>query len=259
MPEFENNGAIIYYEQIGIGTPIVFTHGASWNHKQWGPQIEHFAKSHRVIVWDVRGHGYSSLPPGKVDSEDFSGDLIGLLDHLGIQQAVLCGLSMGGHISLQTAIRYPQRVMALILIGTPCSNTFNLYEMMAVPINRISTRFIAIPTLAKLQAQMLGKFNPKIKAYIEEAFAMIPHNNWVRLWDAVTRMESKHDLRKVHAPTLLLIGDHDVLTMRQQVFMHRNITASQLVVIPRAHHATNLDNPQAVNQAIDLFLSSLSQ
>lgn|GEM_PF-3427727 len=66
---------------------------------------------------------------------DFSDDLIALMNHLNIENALICGLSMGAHISLQTAIRYPERVKGLILIGTPCSNTFNLYEKKFVPIN----------------------------------------------------------------------------------------------------------------------------
>lgn len=254
IPEFERGGAKLYYEEKGKGSPILFTHGASWNHKQWRPQVSYFAKSHRAIVWDVRGHGYSSLPGGRVDPEDFSRDLIGLLDHLHIEQAVLCGLSMGGHISLQTAIRYSSRVKALVLIGTPCTNTFNLYERVFVPVNRFISRFMPMKMLGRIQANMLSKFNPDNRAYIEEAFAMIKHKDWVRIWDAVTRMESKHDLYKVLCPTLLLVGDHDSLTMRQQEFMHRSIPRSGLVIISGAHHATNLDNPGAVNEAIEQFL-----
>lgn len=228
------------------------------NHRQWHPQVAYFAKSHRVIVWDVRGHGNSTLPEGPVDSEDFSRDLVALPDHLGIGQAVLCGLSMGGHISLQTAIRFPERVRALVLIGTPCTNTFNLYERIFVPINRFSSRFVSMGLTARLQTRMLSKFNPDNRRLFEEAAAMIPHRNWVRVWDAVTRMESRDDLHRVQCPTLLLIGDHDTLTMRQQEFMRRRIAGSELVTIPHAQHVTNLDNPEAVNQAISQFLRTLS-
>lgn len=258
MPYFERGGATLYYEEAGTGVPIVFTHGASWNHQQWRPQITHFARTNRVIVWDVRGHGHSSLPEGRVDSEDFSRDLIGLLDYLHIGSAVLSGLSMGGHISLQTAIRYPERASALILMGTPCSNSFNLYERIFVPVNRFSSRFVPLKTVGRLQADMLSKFTPAIREYIEAAFAMLSQKDWVRLWDAITRMESKNDLGKVKCPTLLLIGDCDTLTMRQQEFMHSGIARSELVTIPRAHHATNLDNPEAVNRAIEEFLQRVA-
>lgn len=248
------NGVELYYEVVGTGKPIIFTHGASWNHKQWKQQVDFFSQFYQTIVWDVRGHGKSTLPEGRVDSEDFSKDLIGLLNHLNIESAVLCGLSMGGHISLQTAIRYPKRVSSLILIGTPFTNTFNLYEKLTVPINRLSSRFISMKSLAKLSANALSKFNTENKAYILEAVQMIPHKNWTRLWNAITRMESGDDLHKVECPTLLLCGEHDSLTMRQQKYMAKHIQNSTLKIVHQAHHATNLDNPQQVNEYMKLFL-----
>ncbi len=145
--------------------------------------MKFFSNSYQTVVWDVRGHGLSSLPKGKVDSGDFSKDLITLLDHLNIEKAILCGLSMGGHISLQTAIRYPERVEALILIGTPFTNSFNWYEKIFIPINRFSTRIIPMRISGRIQANMLSKFNPRNKDYIEEAFNMIEKNNWTRVWD----------------------------------------------------------------------------
>ncbi len=255
MPTITNNNVTLYYEKKGEGKAIIFTHGASWNHKQWHPQVKFFSNHYQTVSWDVRGHGLSSLPEGQVDSEDFSKDVIALLDHLNIEKAVLCGLSMGGHISLQTAIRYPDRVEALILIGTPFTNTFNWYEKIFVPINRFSTRLIPMKVSGRIQANMLSKFNPTNKDYIEEAFQMIDKRNWTRVWDAVTRMESGADLVKVKCPTLLLQGDHDTMIMRQQKAMLEKINNSQLKVITNAHHATNLDNPEEVNSAIQEFLT----
>lgn len=257
MAEFKRNGITIYYEISGEGYPLIFTHGASWDHKQWDKQVEYFKKNYKVITWDVRGHGYSTLPEGPVDAVDFSDDLIALMDHLNIEKAAICGLSMGGHISLQTSIRYPDRVSKLILIGTPCSNTFNMYERIFVPVNRFFSRVIPIKTSAKIQAKMLSKFNPDNYDYIYNTFAMISHDNWNRVWSAVTRMESKNNLHKVKCPTLLLIGDHDTMTNYQQVYMNEKIKDSELKVIKNAHHGTNLDNPKDVNIEIAKFLENL--
>lgn len=257
MPICDVNNVKLYYEVKGEGTPLIFTHGASWNHKQWRPQVEYFAQHYKTIVWDVRGHGTSSLPAGKVDSEDFSRDLIGLMNFLGLPSAILCGLSMGGHISLQTAIRYPERVEALILLGTPCTNRFNWYEKLFVPINRWSSRFVSMKLMARLQARVLSKFNPANQAYIEEAIQAIPHRQWLRVWDAVTRMESQSDLPRVACPTLLLQGDHDTMILRQQKFMESHIPNAELKIVSRAHHATNLDNAQEVNEYIEHFLTKL--
>lgn len=257
MAEYVRDGIKLYYEVKGTGKPIIFTHGASWNYKQWRGQVDYFSNFYQTIVWDVRGHGYSTLPAGKIDSEDFSKDLIGLMDHLNIESAALCGLSMGGHISLQTAIRHPERVDGLILIGTPFTNAFNRYEKIFVPINRWSSKLLSMKLSAKLSAAALSKFNSNNRAYIEEAMQMIPYSNWIRLWDAITRMESGEHLQDVKCPTLLLCGDHDSMTLRQQKHMEEKIQLADLKMISQAHHATNLDNPDEVNAYIQGFLNKL--
>ncbi|MFB4159055.1 alpha/beta fold hydrolase [Geomicrobium sp. JSM 1781026] len=250
MPKAKLNNIEIYYEVKGQGEVILFTHGASWDYKQWQPQIEALSKSFTTIVWDVRGHGRSSLPPGKVDSEDFSKDIVCLLDHLGVEQAHLCGLSMGGHISLQTAVRYPEMVKSLILIGTPYTNKYNWVERILVPINRWSSHTIPMRLLGAIQAKTLSKFNKDNEQYIKETVKSIPLNKWVRIWNSVSRMESKRDLHKVVCPTLILQGDHDKMTERQQEEMAKMIPNSTLIYVKDAHHATNLDNPEQVNDEI---------
>ena len=92
VPEFTSNEAEIYYEVRGEGKPILFTHGASWNHMQWEKQVEYFSKEYQVITWDVRGHGYSSLPKREVNSEEFSEDLITLMNELHLKKAAICAL-----------------------------------------------------------------------------------------------------------------------------------------------------------------------
>ncbi|MDV2685578.1 alpha/beta hydrolase [Alkalihalophilus lindianensis] len=258
MPSFKNNDVELYYEVKGSGEAIVFTHGASWDHKQWQPQIEELSKQFKTIIWDVRGHGQSTLPKGRVDSESFSKDLIGLLDHLNIKEAHLCGLSMGGHISLQTAIRYPHYVKSLILIGTPFTNRYNWLEKVIVPINRWSSLFIPMNVLASIQATTLSKFNPDNKRYIKEVVGSIPLHQWIRIWNAVSRMESRDDLRKISCPTLILQGDHDTMTERQQRVMADLIPNASLTYIKNAHHATNLDHPEQVNNEILHHISQLN-
>ncbi|MEK3886828.1 alpha/beta fold hydrolase [Bacillus sp. FSL K6-3431] len=254
MPLLKQNNSKIYYEVVGEGETIVFTHGASWDHAQWEPQIRYFSKGYQTIAWDVRGHGKSTLPAGKVDSNDFSKDLITLLDHLDVEKAHLCGLSMGGHISLQTAARYPERVSSLILIGTPFTNTFNRFEKFFMPINRLSNRFISMKTLGKWQGRALSKFNSNNKQYIEEVVSRMPHEVWLRLWDTISRMESEQQLQNIECPTLIMQGENDTMISRQQEVMHDKIKNSELKIIKQAHHATNLDQPEEVNRYMHDFI-----
>ncbi|RVU54530.1 alpha/beta fold hydrolase [Anaerosphaera multitolerans] len=254
MAVFENKGVKLFYEVEGEGSPIIFTHGATWNHLQWENQVNALKDKFKVITWDVRGHGYSTLPEGPIDPEDFTDDLIALMDHLNLDKAVLCGLSMGGHISLHTAIKYPERVDGLVLIGTPCSNSFNLYEMIYFPLYSFYSKIISMNFISAFQACMLSAINPSNFKYIIEANSMLSNDRWNRIWTAAGKMESKRELNKVQCPTLLLIGEYDFFTNYQQEYMADNILNAKLKVISNATHATNMDNPNEVNQAILEFI-----
>ena len=257
MPMCLVNGVQLYYEIHGSGPPIIFTHGHSMYHRQWEPQVAALSKRYQIILWDVRGHGHSSLPPGRVDPEDFSRDLNGLMDALDVPEAVLCGLSMGGHISIQSAIRYPQRVRGLILIGSPYTNTFNLFERLTTPISKLSVRLLPLRTTASLTAKALSGINPDNRPFIEQAFSMMSHDAFVRHWSGNLRMESKRDLHRVSCPTLVLYGDQDTMVMRQQRELARQIQGAELHVVSNAHHLTNRDNPEEVNRHVAEFMNRL--
>ena len=254
MAWFERDGVRLYYEAHGQGLPLVLTHGAGWDHGQWAPQVPALGTEYQVIVWDVRGHGQSDLPPGPVDHDDFHRDLVALLDHLALPRAVLGGLSMGGHISLRTAARHPERAAALILVGPPFTNSYNWYERLVMPVNRFSQRLMPMSLIARSQARALSD-RPAVQAYAEAATAQLSHDRWVRLWDAVTRMESRADLPRIACPALILEGEGDWLTHRQQAEMAASIAGAQHRMIPNAGHATNLDNPEAVNEVMAEFLA----
>lgn len=257
MPYFEHCKAKLYYEEKGQGKALLFLHGASLDMGQWKREAAHFSKNYRVITLDTRGHGKSILPPGKVSPDIFWQDACALLTFLKIKSAVVCGLSLGGHTALQMAIYSPQMVEALILIGAPCTNRFNLYERICVPINRLSMKLLPMPWTAWCMSAFLTK-NHTTKLYIKNVVASMNHKSFCRVWDAATRMESRPGLSKIKCPALILIGDHDTLTRRQQPLIHRSIAGSRLITIRNASHATNLDNPEQVEKEIEHFLKSIT-
>lgn len=257
MPYFDHKGASLYYEETGRGRPLLFLHGASWDMRQWQRQVARFAPQYRVITLDARGHGRSSLPPGAVAPDIFWQDAAALLDHLQLPPAVLCGLSLGGHTALQVAIHAGARVAGLVLIGTPCTNCFNLYERMVLPVNRFCLRLMPMRAIAWSIAAGMGRFSPEVKPYIRDVVGRMDHDAFNRLWKAATSMESRDGLASVSCPALLLIGDHDSMTRRQQPYLHAQIPGSRLVVIENAHHGTNFDNPEQVEAEIERFLAEL--
>lgn len=255
MPYFENQGAQLYFEAHGQGKPLIFLHGAALDMGQWRRQVAHFSATYRVITLDARGHGRSSLPPGEVSPDVFWRDVVAMMDFLGIPRAVICGLSMGAHVAIQMAIYAGERVERMILIGAICTNQFNRFERVILPINRLCLRLMPMSWIAWSISVGMGKFNPQARPYIRGVVGRMDHGVFNRVWRGVTRMESREGLGKITCPTLILIGDHDSMTRRQQQYLHGHIRHSRLVTIQNAHHATNLDHPEQVEQEMERFLA----
>ena len=118
MPFLEDNGRSLHYEEIGSGPSILLGHSFFCSGEMWRYQLPDLAAAHRVINLDYRGHGRSSPVREDFEVYDLVEDSVALLDHLEIEQAVWAGLSVGGMTALRAALRYPERVRALILIDT---------------------------------------------------------------------------------------------------------------------------------------------
>lgn len=254
MPYFESNGARLYYEDVGQGRPLIFLHGFGWDMRQWSRQIALFSSEYRVLSLDARGHGKSSLPPGPLPPEMFRQDVIAMMDHARIPSAVFCGSSMGGHVALQVAINTGERVDAMILVGAICTNRFNRYERFVVPINRFCQRIMPMSWIARSIAWAMGKSGAEAKEYIISVVGSTDHDVYNRTWRACTELESREGLPGIKCPTLLMVGDKDTMTRRQQQYLHNNIKNSRLITIPNANHASNLDNPEFIEREIKAFL-----
>ena len=257
MPYFENLGAELYYEDTGQGRPLIFLHGYTLDGRQWNREVSHFSSSYRTITLDARGHGRSTLPPGEVSPDLFWQDVVALMDHLDIPSAVICGLSMGSHVGIQVAIHAGERVEGLILIGAIYTNSFNRFEKIVAPINHFCCRLMPMSWIAWSMVVGMGKFNRAARPYIRETVGNINHDVFNRVWRSVLSMESGDGLSSITCPTLILWGDHDWFTGRQQKSLHEGIKGSHFITIKNAHHTTNFDNPEQIEQEIEGFLSAI--
>jgi len=120
MPKINRDGVEIYYEVHGSGAPLLLTHGYSSTSAMWQGQIEALSKRHRLVLWDMRGHGQSDYPADpRAYSEALTvADMAALLDEVGARRAIVGGLSLGGYMSLAFYRAHPQRVRALLIIDT---------------------------------------------------------------------------------------------------------------------------------------------
>src|ERR1700741_3188228 len=120
MPKIDRNGVKIYYEVHGNGPPLILTHGYSSTSAMWQGQVEALSKHHKLILWDMRGHGQSDYPddPAAYSEALTVGDIAALLDEVGAAKAIVGGLSLGGYMSLAFYRAHPDRVRALLIIDT---------------------------------------------------------------------------------------------------------------------------------------------
>lgn len=258
------NGIQIAYTDQGKGTPVLFIHGFPMSQAAWEPQVKALSSSFRVICLDLRGHGESGVPQRHDSSiEMFADDVRGLLDHLSIQQAVLAGLSMGGYTLFAFYRKYPTRVKGLVLADTRArSDTPEVRDgrfKMAQMADQEGLGSIAEAMIPKL----LSPASVKSRAELVEKVRHIITRNALEgvvgdLMAMAGRPDSVDLLPEISCPTLVLVGEQDCATPPSEVKqMADQIKDARFEIIPRAGHLSNLENPEAFNQAVRRFIESL--
>ena len=269
MPTAKVNGINIYYESHGSGFPLVFAYGLGGNTTEWEPQVAALSQSYQFIVWDPRGHGRSDAPSdgGGYTQENFAQDLQGLLDHLGINQAYVGGLSMGGGISTRFTILNQERVAALLVIDSASASgreTAHETRLMREKIIRLAETegmeavakysMMNNPNISRTAGA--GKEQEERIRQMYLALDPVGYANSTRM--ILSAVFDASLLEGITVPTLVLAGDEDPALPACR-FIHEKISGSQLVVIPDAGHLSNLDQPEAFNQAVLDFLAKVDQ
>lgn len=259
------NGTNINYTERGLpnGLPVVFIHGFPFNHAMWEPQMKALPNEIRAISYDVRGHGESDVGDGQYMIEFFVDDLIALLDHLVIQQAVVCGLSMGGYVALRAIERNPERFKGLILCDTRSEADPNEGRLKrAASIKAVKAngeKEFAAGFVKAVFAPSTFQSNPQCVDMIR---SIIESNSPVGICGTLLAMAARTDttpsLPNIKVPTLILVGEHDTLTPpAASQAMKEKIPNSELHIIPNAAHMSNLENPKEFNEKLIAFLKRL--
>lgn len=261
MPYADINGQNIYYRDSGgDGPALVFSHGLLMDHEMFGPQLHVFRHHYRCITWDERGHGRTAgdtiAPFTYYDSAD---DLDALLTHLGIDQAVLLGMSQGGYLSLRCALKHPERVRALVLIDTQAqtedpSKTGTYKQMLDV----WAQQGLPDPIADTVEQIILGSNWPEAEHWKAKWREVQPHNLMACFQALVERDDISDQLAKIEVPALVIHGEADAaISMDRARDMAQHLPDARLVTIPGAGHASNLTHPDPVNDAIQTFLDQL--
>lgn len=269
MPTANVNDINVYYESHGNGFPLVFAYGIGGNTTEWEPQIPSFSQHYRFIVWDPRGHGKSDCPPNadQYTQEIFAGDLRGLLDHLGIQRAYVGGLSMGAGIATRFTMLHPDRVAALLIIDSFSASGMEMPQEN----RRMREEIIRLAETEGMQAvaDYSMKNNPNINRSTaqgeeqEQRIRQMYLSNSPVGYAHSTRMllNAVFDAKlfeSIKTPTLVLSGQEDPALPACR-YIHERIANSHMAEIPNAGHLSNLDQPQAFNQAVLEFLANVDR
>ena len=254
----------LYYEIAGEGRPLVLIHGGLVNSGLWDDQFEVFARQYRTLRYDVRGYGKSKPPTAYYANH---GDLRDLLDYLGIQQACVLGLSMGGGIAIDFTLAYPDRVAALLPVAARLggyrgtSNTALRDELNAAYERGDKERAVelSLQMWTDGPARTPDQVDPKVRERIREmtahTFELPDVDPWLRRLEppAVDR------LHEIHVPTLFVVGDQDVADiLKIGDLIIDNVRGAQRAVIPGTAHHLNMEQPAEFNRIVLDFLNGLS-
>jgi 3-oxoadipate enol-lactonase len=259
------NGRNIDYNIYGkaSGLPVVFIHGFPFSQEMWRLQVAKFSGDCRVIAYDVRGHGESEVGDGQYTIEFFVDDLIGLLDHVQIEKAVVVGLSMGGYIALRAIERNPERLRGLVLCDTRSEADTNEGKIRRAA-NIQSVRTDGVKKYAEgfvraVFAPQTFERNPEAVKFIRQIIEKTsPIAIAGTLLALASRTDTTESLPKINVPTLILVGEHDALTpVSAAKSMNEKIRQSELHVISNAAHLSSLENPEEFNKYLSGFLRRL--
>lgn len=258
MPIAEINGQRIAYDDTGgSGPAVILAHGFLMDRSMFEPQAEALSPEHRVIVWDERGHGDTEDDGQPFTYWDSADDCIALLDHLGIDRAIVGGMSQGGFVSLRAALRYPERVQALVLIdtqaGTEDPEVAPMYQGM------IDDWLDNGPQLelAQIVASIIINHPDHTERYLEKWLAEDPERMRERSRTLMDRDDIWDRLGEIECPALVIHGTDDTaIGMDKAERLAAALPGSgEVARIEGGTHSANLTHPDATNRALLAFLA----
>jgi pimeloyl-ACP methyl ester carboxylesterase len=259
------NGLDLAYTDQGQGTPVVFLHAFPFNRAMWEPQLA-LADHHRVITIDLRSHGESDAGQRiPILMDLFAEDVIALLDHLTIRQAVFVGLSMGGYLIFSLYRRAPARAQGLVLADTRADadalERKSWRVQLAQRVAKEGAKAVVEEMLPKLLAPSTYQDKPALVETIRSMMLSAPVSGIVGDLMAIKdRPDSVTLLKSITCPTLVLVGEQDALTgVAENRLIAESIPGARFEVIPSAGHMSNLEQPEAFNAAVRSFLETLRE
>lgn len=253
-------GTTLHYWTGGkAGAPlVVFTHGATIDHHEWDATLPLVGEHFRVLTWDIRGHGLSR--PAAFDLQQAVDDLLALLDQLAVPRAIFVGHSMGGNLHQELVFQHPDRVHAMAFLD--CTWNFqkltpleNLGLGLAGPIFRIYPYQLLVD-----QSLTVTATSKASQDLLRPAVQSLSKDEYIQIMMATVKCLHYEPGYRINKPLLLMVGDRDTTGNIRKAMpaWAAHEPDCQLVVIPHAKHAANLDNPDFFHSTLLEFLTRIS-
>ena len=248
------DGVNLYYEVHGAGhqPTILLTHGYSATSQMWKGQVDALSRDHRLVIWDMRGHGQSDSPddPALYSEPATVADMAALLDEVGAKSAIIGGLSLGGYMSLAFHRVHPERTDALLIIDTgPGYKNDEAREGW----NRTSLKTAERYETEGLKVLETGSAERRQAQHKSAKGLALAARGMLTQRDAGVMLS----LPDIKVPSIVIVGANDTPFLAASDYMAAKIPGAKKVVIEGAGHAANIDRPEAFNAAILAFLDGL--
>ncbi len=262
-----HNGQL-YFQAAGSGAPVLFIHAGVADHRMWDVQFNLFSQDYRTIRYDARGYGKT-----RTETTDFSNrqDIIDLIDHLGVAQTVVIGISRGGQIAIDFTLEFPDRVLALVPVSAGVSG----YEYQPGDSEQARREYDlfshmdelweknAFDELADLEAhvwadgpsQPIGRAPAHIRDYIRETVQADYTRQDGKATPQPLQPPAANRLGEIHVPTLILVGEYDTLgTLAMADSLEKDIPGARKILFPGTAHMLSLEQPDKFNELVLDFL-----
>jgi pimeloyl-ACP methyl ester carboxylesterase len=249
------SGTFYVFNKKKQSIPIVFIHGVGLTYEIWQPQLDFF-KDYSNLSYDILGHGKSSLTKQNISFNDFSDQLIELINELKIEKIHLVGFSIGSLVARNFATRYGERLRSLILLGS-------IYKRSEQQQKIINERFNQAKKELKLSRQALKRWftdkylenNPNTYEKISSILSGNNMANFLKVYELFVKHKNDEDFKKIQAKTLVMTGEHDIgstIEMSQQ--LNNIIKDSELKIIKDGKHLCGIECADEVNLSIKNFI-----
>jgi pimeloyl-ACP methyl ester carboxylesterase len=246
-------GALLYVQSSGDGRPILFLHGGmQFFDTAFAKQRDFFAKDHRVIGIDQRGHGHSPDGPWPLSYQMMADDTAEVIKRIGLGAVDVVGHSDGGNVGLLLARDHPELVRRLVVSGANLRSGVSAEEVQR---RRSGSRAQLLAKLSAIEAHLPPDFRrdyEKVSPDGADHWPVLLEKSYF-LWLEPTVIEVE-DLRRILIPVLVMAGDHDLISIEDTLELYRGLPHAQLMIFPGTGHGTWSDRPELANFAIRRFL-----